>query len=54
MKGLRYFEALSIFLSTQNYVILETTRNEKKNVKKAKTTINAMFSLCPRSIILTL
>ena len=28
---LRYFETLSMFLSTRNCVILKTTHNEKKN-----------------------
>ena len=50
---LRYFETVSIFLSTQNYLILETIHNEKKKtVKKTKTTINTMFPFCPRSVIL--
>ena len=31
---LRYFETLSILLSTQSYVILETTHNEKKLLKR--------------------
>ena len=33
---LRYFERLPMFLSTQNYAILETTNNEKKLLKKLK------------------
>ena len=51
---LRYFETLPIFLSTQNYLILETIHNEKKKktVKKTKSTINTMFPFCPRSVIL--
>ena len=49
---LRYFETLSTFFSTQNYLILETIHNEKKTVKKTKTTINTLFSFCPRSITL--
>ena len=49
---LRCFETLSIFLSTQNYVILETIHNEKKTVKTTKTIINTLFHFSTRSIIL--
>ena len=49
---LKYFERLSIFLSAQNYLVLETIHNEKKTVKKTKATINTLFPFCPRSIIL--
>ena len=37
---LRYFETLSTFFSTQNYLILETIHNEKKTVKKTMPKIN--------------
>ena len=46
------FKLFPIFLSTQNYFILETIHNEKKTVKKTKTATNTLFPYCPRSIIL--
>ena len=32
----KYFQTLSIFLSTQNYVILETTHNKIQKLKRLK------------------
>ena len=50
---LRYFETLSIFLSTQNYVNWRLfIMKKKKAIKKTKTTINTLFPFCSRSIIL--
>ena len=47
---LRYFETLSIPYSYQLKFL--STHNEKKTVKKTKTTINTLFLLYLRSIIL--